>query len=336
MERPELAVLLAYAKRWVARELEASAFVEEPWLQRDLRGYFPAAVVERCERHLDEHPLRRQLLCMINANAVVNSLGPTFVSQLVAERGADVAAVVRAFRIAREVTGAEALWDPIERLSGAERSAQSELMTGVDALVEAITRWYVAWPPEGALDEIIATGREGFVRFLAVLPELGDEDRMRRREETARRLADAGVPADLARAHALRGELAHAPDVTRAAALTGHSIEDAARVFGALGRELRVDWMERELDRVRSSTRMQRWALQAVREDASQAHREVTVHALREAAGQGPDEAVQRFLAERQDAARRLHALLRALGREGDADLAGLTLAVRGLRALAA
>ena len=45
MERPELAVLVAYSKRLLARALEASDFVEEPWLERDLREYFPAAVV---------------------------------------------------------------------------------------------------------------------------------------------------------------------------------------------------------------------------------------------------------------------------------------------------
>ena len=60
------------------------------WFERDLRSYFPGAVVERCGDLLGEHPLRTQLICMINANSVVNALGPTFVSSLVAERGADV------------------------------------------------------------------------------------------------------------------------------------------------------------------------------------------------------------------------------------------------------
>ena len=55
---------------------------------------------------------------MVNANHVVNALGPTFVSQLVAERGAEPADVVRAFRIAREVTGADARWEAVERLDG--------------------------------------------------------------------------------------------------------------------------------------------------------------------------------------------------------------------------
>src|SRR5919202_1104803 len=137
MERPELAVLVADAKRWVARSLEHSAFVEEPWLERDLREYFPDPVVERCGHLLGEHPLGRELICMANSNAVVNALGPTFVSQLVAERGAEPAEVVRAFRIAVEVTGATARWEVVERLSGVDRAAQAELMAGMDALVEA-------------------------------------------------------------------------------------------------------------------------------------------------------------------------------------------------------
>jgi glutamate dehydrogenase len=119
-----------------------------------------------------------------------------------------------------------------------------------------------------------------------------------------------------------------------AAAGTERSIEAVARVFFAVGDELRLDWMERELARVRSSTRMQRWALQAVREDAFHARRELAECALRESPGAEPAEAVERFLQARADRTRRLEGFLRALAREGDPDLAGLTLAVRQLRAI--
>jgi glutamate dehydrogenase len=334
LERPELATLLAYAKRWVTRELVSSDYLDDPWLQRDLRDYFPAPVLERVGEHVDQHPLRRQLLAMIGANSVVNSLGPTFVSQLVAERGADVASVVRAFRIAREVVDAAALWDPVEQLQDVGRTAQAELMAGIDALVEATTRWYAAWPPAGSLGEVIDAGRSGFERYAAVLGELADEDELRRREETERRLVAAGVSEAMAREHAQRQELVHAPDVIRAAAVSGRPIEEVARVFFALGSELSLDWLERELDRVRSSTRMQRWALQAVREDAFQARREVTEQALRGADGLPPEAAVARFVEGHAESVNRLAGLLRALAREDEPDLAGLTLAVRQLRAL--
>jgi glutamate dehydrogenase len=334
MERPELAILVAYSKRWVARELERCGYADDEWFERDLRAYFPPAVVERCGEFLRDHQLRTQLICMINANAVVNALGPTFVSQLVSERGAGVAEVVRAFRIAVEVTGADALWEEIEDLEGTDRAAQMEVLGGVDALVESTARWYLTWAPDASLDETIAAGRDGFQRLTAALPTLGTEERRARRSEIEDRLFSEGVPAEVAAAHALRPELVHAPDMVAVAAATERSIEDVARVFFALGAELRLDWMERELARVRSSTRMQRWALQAVREDAFKARRALAEAALQLSAGAEPVVAVERFLHKYDGEARRLESFLRALAREGEPDLAGLTLAVRQLGAL--
>ena len=92
--------------------------------------------------------------------------------------------------------------------------------------------------------------------------------------------------------------------------------------------------MERELARVRSATRMQRWALQAVREDAFKARRELAACALRESPGAEPLVAVERFLHDHAGQAGRLDNFLRALAREGESDLAGLALAVRQLGAL--
>jgi glutamate dehydrogenase len=81
---------------------------------------------------------------------------------------------------------------------------------------------------------------------------------------------------------------------------------------------------------------MQRWALQAVREDALMARRELAEWALRENPGAEPPAAVERFMHAHAAQTGRLEAFLRALAREGEPDLAGLTLAVRQLRALLA
>ncbi len=334
MERPELSVLVAYAKRWVARALEKSSFIDDPWLERDLRAYFPPAVVERCGDLLTEHPLRRQLLCMSGSNSVVNALGPTFVSQLVMERGCDAAEVVRAYRIARAVTGAAARWDAIERLDDLDPTVHAELMTGGDAVVESATRWYLAWEPEGAMETVVSAGRAGLQRLVEALPELGTSERRERRDEVAARLVSQGVPEEVARVHALRAELSHAPNMVAVAATTERDLMDVAKVFFEVGAELRIDWLETELERVRAASRMQRWALQAVREDALHARRALAETALRESPGRSPAEAVEGFLHTRDAATRRLASFMRALAREGEPDLAGLTLAVRQLRTL--
>ena len=194
LERPELAVLLAYAKRSLTGALLRSSLPDDAYLEGDLRGYFPPAVVERLGHLLAEHPLRRELVATIVSNHVVNALGPTFVSRLVAEQGAEPADVVRAYRIARDVTGAEQRWAAVEQLTGVDRQAQWTLLEGIDELVEATARWYLENAPGADLGTAIATGREGFGRLLALLPKL--DERREALAGAAAELVEQGVPDD--------------------------------------------------------------------------------------------------------------------------------------------
>ena len=62
MVRPELAVLLAYAKRSIAAELLASDLPDSEYLENDdLMRYFPPAIVERFGHLIHEHPLKRTM-----------------------------------------------------------------------------------------------------------------------------------------------------------------------------------------------------------------------------------------------------------------------------------
>jgi glutamate dehydrogenase len=290
-------------------------------------------VVARLGHLLSEHPLRRELLATIVSNHVVNALGPTFVSRLVAEQGAEPADVVRAYRIARDVTGAEGRWAAIEGLAEVDRHAQWKLMEGVDTLVEATARWYLENAHGADLGTAIATGREGFGRLAAMLPEF--DARSEARARAASELREQGVPDELAHAHAYLPALAYAPDVIAAAQTVGRSVEDTGRAASLLEDRLQIAWIEEQLDALPVSTRMQRWALQALRDDLWRARRELACGALSGAAGAPVEDAVDAFVAAHPDALGRIAGLARTMASEGGADLAGLTLAVRQLRALA-
>ncbi len=339
LERPELAVLVAYAKRSLTDALLGSSLPDEPWIaEPELRAYFPPAVVERFGHLLGEHPLRRELVATLVANDVVNSLGPAFASRLVVERTAAAADVVRAFRVARDATGAQERWAAAEALDARleDRSAYWRLVRGVDALVADTARWWLAHPPQGDPLTAIATHREGLERLEAALGDLRSEAWCAACDQEAGAMEAAGVPADLARRHARQPALVHAPDLVAVAAVTGRDVLDVARVAFALGDALELEWLEREIDALPAQTRLQRWALQAVRDDVLDARRVLTLHALQEAPGAAPEDAVAAFLERRAEMGRRLRAFARALSvDEGPTDLAGITLAVRHLRELA-
>jgi len=274
---------------------------------------------------------------MTNANHVVNSLGPTFVSQLAAERGAEPAEVVRAFRVAREITGAVPRWDAVERLPRSiDQTTATELMEGVDRLAEAATRWYVSHDRAHDLEGAIARAEAPFARLVAVLPDIGADSWRERRGEVAAGLIATGVPEDVAWAHALTPELQQAPDIIAIAEDTGRPVESVTAAVHDLGARLEIVWLLAALDHLPQPTRTQRWAAQAVREDCLEALAELARAALESADPALPAAAaVDAYLAARGTLVRRLAHVTHSLTVEGTSDLPGLMLAVRALRALA-
>jgi glutamate dehydrogenase len=339
MTRPELAVLLAYAKQNLTNALLLSSLPDSAYLETDLRGYFPPQVVERFGPLLNEHPLRRELIAMLVANDVVNSQGITFVSRVVTETGADAADVTRAYRIARDVTGAVERWEEIEALVGElEPALLDDLMEGVDRLVEVTARWYLQHVP-GQLGRAIDAYSGPFRAFAAAVGEVAPARWLQERERAAWALMDRGVPEGIARAHALQPFLVHGPNVADVASATGRSLEDVTLAFFLVGDATYLDWLGSRLSEVSTTTRWHRWALQALEEDLRLTRRQVAEKVLGEGdddVGAPVEEALAAFLARREESMTRLGRFMRGIALEEASDLAALTVAVRQVRALSA
>jgi len=336
LTRPELSVLLAYSKRSVFGALLASDLRDSDYLATDLAAYFPSKIVERFGHLLAEHPLRREIIATIASNDVVNSQGITFVSRMVVETGAHRADVVRAFRIARDVTGAVERWDEVERLDGViDPKLQNELLSGVDWLVEATSRWYLVQAAGERLSDAVGTARHAFAELADRIEQIGPDAWRQEHEAIADELVAKGVPAELARRTAFQGELVHAPDIIAVSHVTGRSPIEVARGFFLLGERLQLDWLENQLEELRAGSRWQRWARQSMEDDLFGLRRTLCERALETAGGAPIDEAIDGFLAARSEAVDRLQRFLRTLGMEGVTDLSQLTVALRQIRAVA-
>ncbi len=334
---PELAVLLAYSKINLTGQLVRSALPDDPYFERDLERYFPTPVVERFRELLPEHPLRRELVATIAANEVVNALGSTFVTQLLAESGADPADVVRAYRIARDVTGAGPRWEAIEGMvESLSPDVQNELLSTVDRMVEVVTRWYLTNPPAGTLAEVIEPAHEAFERLAAAIATIGSAGWQAARDRDAERLIAEGVPEELAREHAHLLELVHAPDIIAVARESGRDVEEVARAFFLVGEAFHIDRLEAAMEGLEPTSKWQRWALQALEDDLLGVRRDLAARAVEEGAGRPIDDAVESFLGSRAEAIARLDRFMRSLSADPGGGLAALTIAVRQVRAVAA
>src|SRR5262249_47577199 len=88
--RPELAVLLAYAKLTLYDDLLVTSVPDDPYLIGELSKYFPREIRDRFLDSVKHHRLRREIISTNLANAMINFGGPTCIARLIDETDADV------------------------------------------------------------------------------------------------------------------------------------------------------------------------------------------------------------------------------------------------------
>jgi glutamate dehydrogenase len=332
LTRPELAVLLGYAKVDLRDRLLASALPDAPELRPLLEGAFPDEVVARFPDLLDGHRLRRDLVATALANEIVNRLGITYVSRTANELAVEAEHVATAFSMACEVTGARDRWRRIERLD--DRCApelQLELKAEVDRLVDAFVRAYLR---QGAapIAERIERDRPAFAELVGCVAELGSPARRAARERRAQHYLDLGIDEDLVEDLTLLSDLVITPDVAALAQEVDRSVRAVADVFFRVNEALPMDYLVERLREIEPEGRWERWQHRGMLDELRSVRRTAAARILAEQPGVEPDEAVGAFLSARVAAQERVHGMIELLQREGALGLPALAVGVRVLR----
>ncbi len=141
---PELAVLAAYAKIELARELTEGGLADDPWFSQTLRDYFPKQVSERFGEHLSTHPLRREIVATVVANDMINMGGIAFAFRAMEETTVSAAAVARAFVVMRKIWDLDSVTQAIAQLPASTPSEHGAAVAlDVRRLLDRSVRWYV-------------------------------------------------------------------------------------------------------------------------------------------------------------------------------------------------
>ena len=242
LTRPELAVLLSFAKIALQHDILQSKVPEEPQLENWLTAYFPPLLRERYRTGIDGHSLRREIIALGLTNAVVNRGGPAMAVQLAGETRRPASDVAHAFMAAREVFDLPQLWQRIDALDGrVQGEAQLRLYEATQDLVNAQMQWFLR--NGAALTDLVGTiarHKAGFAALAAALENVLPPRRKADLEREARRLGEGGIPADLAAEVARVDVLGEAPAITEIAQTTGQPVPAAARTFLEIGEHLRI------------------------------------------------------------------------------------------------
>jgi glutamate dehydrogenase len=243
LTRPELAVLLAYAKLALKDELLDSTVPDDPYLGRELGRYFPKAVSERFPDAVAAHRLRRDIIVTQLANSMINRGGPTLVVRIADQTGANAVGIAAAFAAVRDSFGMTALNGEIDALDG---KISGKLQLTLYATVQDLLLDRIVWFLRNVnltqgLAAVIEHYRAGIDTLRAALADVLPREAAAARDARRAELTGAGVPDDLARRIADLPLLAAAPDVVLVADRAGKPVAEVAATYFAAGAFFKLD-----------------------------------------------------------------------------------------------
>jgi glutamate dehydrogenase len=215
LTRPELAVLLAYAKLTLYTDLLDSTVPDDPYLGRELNRYFPKEMSERYPEALQRHRLRREIIATQLTNSMINRGGATLIVRMADQTGAAPAAIAAAFAAVRnsyDLIDLNAEVDGLDnKISG---KAQLDLYAAVrDLLLDRLVWFLRNVDLKLGLEKIVAHYRGGIAEVAAALDTSLSKPALAARDGRIAELLRAGVPDALARRIANLPALKPATDI---------------------------------------------------------------------------------------------------------------------------
>jgi len=339
LTRPELAVLLAYAKIDLYDQLLPTDLPDDPLLVEDLVRYFPQPLRAGFRPAIERHSLRREIIATYVTNSIVNRMGATFVHATEEKTGMPAPDIARAYTIARDIFDLRRLWSAIEGLDNKVAArVQAEMMIEIRHAVERVTHWFLANARHPI--NVTATAADygpGIAELWSRLDQLlADEDRsaLGRR---ASGYTEKAVPAELARRVASLDFLVSGCDIVRVARAGSHKVEDVARVYFEIGARFGIDWLRGAAEALPLDGHWQKLAVAAIVDDLYAHQSELVTRVLAATAQAAPaDGPIESWVKAHAAPVARAESVIADIKSGGQLDLAMLAVANRQLRSMIA
>jgi glutamate dehydrogenase len=339
LTRPELSVLIAYAKNWLYDELLKSDLPDDPFLLDEIVQYFPSDLRQKYLPEMKTHRLKREIIATRVTNSMVNRVGDTFVTEFMEKTGRQPAEIARAYTIAREVLRTRLIWAEIEALDNkVPTRAQTSMLADLNRLLEWVTLWFLRNGKKGLdigahVSEFGAGMAELADHISAVVPKHYIDDMKNR----AKPYLDDGVPPALAHKVAHLVNLYSAPDIVGLANRRKMDVREVAKVYFALGTRFRLGRLRAAASNLESEDHWQQLAVAALVEEVYSHQLALASNALDHLGkvGKDTDKAIAAWVVRNQAAVDQTEVLLNELWTTEVNDLSMVAVASRQLRALA-
>jgi len=286
--RPELCVLMAYAKIALSSDLAISPLVEEPYFDKMLFDYFPKEMQEHFAEEIAAHPLRRDIIATQIANDVVNRGGITFVDRLKDKTGCSLEMIIRGYTVLRDGFGISRLYNAIDALDNKiSGQVQNMLIHAIPSMLFRTTGWLVRNSDVTiALSEQVMrmrAARKALEGQIETLISASMRDSMAK--QAASYIAQ-GTPEGLARQLSLLEAASIVPDIMLLSSQAHVSLEHTARCYFSLSEYIGINRLDEASRKIPVVDYYDGLALAQAGDRVTESLRSLVLHILKDFGGQ--------------------------------------------------
>ena len=336
LARPELAVILSYAKIDLYNGLNRSDQALDDFLTTDPQRYFPPELRRRFQDLIPGHRLSRQILATLIANNIVNRMGPSFLKRVQVDTGASTVTIARAYVVAREVCEAREIWHTIEALDNKiPATIQQEMMFDVSRILRHACYWLIdRYGDDLDIVEAVDHLRNGMATIYSRANRIVTGAGKERQKIAADDYIRSSVPEKLAKKMSglllTRGGL----DIVDLANLHKKDPVETAKMYAKLSDRLGIIWMNRCVEDLEVEGRWQAIARSNLRDEFYRIRRDIVIDVLSARSRGIPEERFKRWMERNSLAIRKFDAILAEMRLKNDIDFATLSVAAQELRKL--
>lgn len=259
LTRPELAILMSYAKVNLKEEVLQSSTPDDRYVAQLIFGAFPERLREAYGERLHQHSLHRELIATQLANHVINTMGLTFFKRQMESTGAGYKDTAMAWLAVRELFELDELFRDVAAHDLTVASESQRQMRGMlMRLGRRATRWLLrnrrlSFDPAREVETL----KPLLTELSLLLPEIMPEYEQGQWRRLCEGLRTAGVSAELSHFVASTDLLYFGMGVADVAVRSGQPVERVAQFHFALTVTLSLNGFYEQILALEPHTRWQ-------------------------------------------------------------------------------
>lgn len=333
LTRPELSVLVSYAKLSLKQALANSDVANDAYLSQSAYQAFPAVLQEQYSDSIDNHQLHNEIVATQIAGDLVNRMGIAFMHRMQEATGESAANTAKAYIASRDLFKIEQQWQAIEALDYSISSElQHEMFSQLVRLVRRSSRWLLRnRRAQLDVEEVLASFGDTVNYIVENIESLLFGDQLSNWQRKVNKYIGEGVPAELAQFVASSRYFYTVFSVANVVAKTDKPIDQVAACYATLGERLELNWFADQIMQMGVDNYWQAMARESFRDELENQQATLVLNMVSELDASSVDVTVEEWMSQHQTYIDRWQTMTAELRCITEFDLAIFPVAIREL-----